>query len=712
MRFLILALIGFFLLNAAQAANSPLLTPDEQAWLREHPDPIRVHNELNWRPYNFNEAGEPKGYSIDYMNLVAEKLGIKIRYISGPSWSEFLEMMKNRSLDLMINIASTKDRRTYLGFSEPYLISSTSLYVRISDNSISDLDDLEGKKIAFTKGFFFGEFIRKYYPKIEIVTFDSTLASFIGVDKGLADAAIEVPVVAQRILREAKLTSLKRGGKVKDPRFITTFAFATRKDDQTLLNIIQKGMDAITSVEESSIRRKWKLEETELPLISADQRNYLKQLGQLRVCVNPERLPLEAVNLDGSLTGISSEFVNLLEERVKIPFHLVKTSNWVESLKFAAAGKCDLLPMAIKTPERQHYLNFTSAWLTLPYVVATRHDQIYISSINQVIGEQMGVVRGLASRENLVAAYPDIKLVEVDSVSDGLKKVDSGKLFGFIDTIPTISRTLQAEAITGVKISGDVGTDMSLAIAVNGKDRQLLEILESSLRAIEKDQITGIYNRWLAVAYIDRFDYTRFWLILTGIILITLYIYYRYRRGLLITAKLRAAHAEVEVANRELDRQARTDPLTGIANRLKTGENLSHELIRYQRYKEHFSVVMLDIDHFKRINDSSGHHVGDEVLKNVASLLTQKTRASDLPGRWGGEEFLIICPSTTHDGALKLAEILRLALQESGLDNLPPQTASFGVASIEDGESIDDLVKRADSALYQAKSAGRNCVVG
>ncbi len=321
-------LLFLLLLSPAYAVDHPFLSAQELAWIQDHPTPIRVHNELDWRPFNFNEDNKPKGYSIDYMNLIAEKAGLEVEYVSGPNWNEFQEMMKDGSLDLMINIASTKERRTYLTFTEPYIITSTALYVGSSENSIADLDDLAGKKIGFTEGFFFGEFIRKYYPEIEIVTFDSTLASFIGVDKGLIDAAMEVPVVAQRVLLESNLDTVKLGGVVSDPRFIATFSIATRKDQLTLNSIIQKGMDAISSTEELAIRQKWKIEEAELPLLKADDKSHLQKLGALRLCVNPSNLPLEAVNLDGTLTGVSSEFVGLLASRIEIPFNMVQPEDW------------------------------------------------------------------------------------------------------------------------------------------------------------------------------------------------------------------------------------------------------------------------------------------------------------------------------------------------------------------------------------------------
>ncbi|TAN46373.1 MAG: GGDEF domain-containing protein, partial [Rhodospirillales bacterium] len=119
----------------------------------------------------------------------------------------------------------------------------------------------------------------------------------------------------------------------------------------------------------------------------------------------------------------------------------------------------------------------------------------------------------------------------------------------------------------------------------------------------------------------------------------------------------------------------------------------------------------LDLDHFKAINDTRGHHTGDEVLKQAAQLLKRHTRSTDLAGRWGGEEFLVICPSTSLEGALRLAELLRSEFPKITPEGLDPLTASFGIAAILPGETGDQLLNRADLALYQAKEGGRNRVV-
>ena len=710
MQQILLILTTLLLCSPAVATESQLLSPEEALWLQNHPAPLRVHNERDWLPFNFYEEGQPRGYSIDYMNLLAEKIGLDIEYVSGPSWSEFLEMMKDGSLDIMINIASTKKRREYLSFTEPYYITKTALFVRNSETKITDLNDLTGKRIGFTKGFFFSEFLQKSYPDIEIVTFDSTLDSFVGVENGLVDAAIEIPVVGQRILNEGKVSGIKLGGFVTDPRFITTFYIATRKDNHLLKSILQKGIDAITPAEELLIRQKWKIEEMAPDLITREEKTYLAQRDTLQVCVNPDRLPLEALNIDGTVTGISSEFLKLLGDRMNIDFTVIPTKNWNETLSLAEKGDCDLLPMIAATSELREFLSFTSPWLRTPIVVVTRQDQIYISHFDQVTDRTFGVVKGGATAKIIHLNYPRLRLVNVDSIQQGLRMVENKMLFGFIDTIPSISRALQSDSITNVKISGNVGLNVPFSVGVKKGDTTLLNIVSKSISAISSNEISNIYNRWLAVAYIDRFNYRRLWQVIGIFAILIAYLLHRYRHGLKITERLKQAHSDIEAVNLQLTEQARTDPLTGIANRLKIDESIQMELARFKRTHEPFSIILIDIDNFKQVNDTYGHHIGDQTLISIATILEQNTRSYDLVGRWGGEEFLIVCPCTAHDGIMSLAEHLRLAVMNNREENLPPQTASFGVATIREGDSDIDLISRADNALYRAKGAGRNRV--
>lgn len=168
----------------------------------------------------------------------------------------------------------------------------------------------------------------------------------------------------------------------------------------------------------------------------------------------------------------------------------------------------------------------------------------------------------------------------------------------------------------------------------------------------------------------------------------------------------------MQTSNAALKRMAEEDALTGVANRRSFMARLQHEVMSANLVNGLLSVVVLDLDHFKRINDQHGHAGGDLVLKEVCVRLGAKVRRSDMIGRLGGEEFAILLPCTDQSGAARLAEHLRSALAAEPVEDIGTVTGSFGVAQldIEAGETIEALLARADAALYDAKASGRNCV--
>jgi diguanylate cyclase len=161
----------------------------------------------------------------------------------------------------------------------------------------------------------------------------------------------------------------------------------------------------------------------------------------------------------------------------------------------------------------------------------------------------------------------------------------------------------------------------------------------------------------------------------------------------------------------QLNRLATLDQLTQVPNRFEFDKVLAHALSVSQRYKKVFSILLLDIDYFKNINDTYGHLVGDEVLKSFSALLKQQIRDSDVVARWGGEEFTILLPNTTLDSARKMAESLRQRVEIHSFGEEINITCSIGVAQYMQGDKEDSLLKRVDEHLYNAKNNGRNQVV-
>lgn len=159
---------------------------------------------------------------------------------------------------------------------------------------------------------------------------------------------------------------------------------------------------------------------------------------------------------------------------------------------------------------------------------------------------------------------------------------------------------------------------------------------------------------------------------------------------------------------RKLRAMATHDGLTGILNRRAIEKKLKEEVSRSQRHGSLFSIIMFDVDHFKKVNDRYGHNAGDEVLKKVSTCVAELIRTTDHVGRWGGEEFLVITAETPLKETLVLAERIREAIADLRYDSAAPVTVSLGIAQYAPDESGEELVKRADSALYQAKEGGRN----
>ncbi|WP_416307272.1 GGDEF domain-containing protein [Neptunicella sp. SCSIO 80796] len=169
--------------------------------------------------------------------------------------------------------------------------------------------------------------------------------------------------------------------------------------------------------------------------------------------------------------------------------------------------------------------------------------------------------------------------------------------------------------------------------------------------------------------------------------------------------------AKIEERTRELKLQAYTDPLTNIKNRRAILSDLEHEIERSSRYAHDCSILMLDVDYFKQINDNFGHQVGDDILVQIAQTLSSSCRKSDYVGRYGGEEFLIILCETGLQQACELAERIRANIEAMQPDVNCSLTCSIGIASLKEDQDIQSLIKQADDAVYSAKRQGRNRLV-
>jgi diguanylate cyclase (GGDEF)-like protein len=185
----------------------------------------------------------------------------------------------------------------------------------------------------------------------------------------------------------------------------------------------------------------------------------------------------------------------------------------------------------------------------------------------------------------------------------------------------------------------------------------------------------------------------------------------RLARQVMALIELRAKQRDLQAALELAERLSREDELTGLFNRRAVMQSLDGEVARARRYGGSLSVLMVDVDHFKRVNDTFGHPVGDEVLRQLGSTMTTNLRRADVAGRYGGEEFVVVLPETPSSGAIALAEQLRQRIGALKFEEGPQKiTISIGIAGMESGDHADTLLQAADEALYRAKQDGRDRV--
>jgi signal transduction histidine kinase/ABC-type nitrate/sulfonate/bicarbonate transport system substrate-binding protein len=236
--------------------------------------------------------------------------------------------------------------------------------------------------------------------------------------------------------------------------------------------------------------------------LTSEEREYLNNLKEITMCVDPDWMPYEKITEDGKHIGMSADYLKLVEDVLKVPFRLVPTENWSDSLKFVKDGKCDVLSLAMETESRKSFLNFTDEYFSFPLVIATRSDELFVVDIEDVFHKKVGIVKDYAFVEIFKKRYSNnIELVEVHSVKEGLELVNSGKLFGFIGTLPTVGYIIQREYLNRLKIGGKFKDNWKLGIAVRKDLPTLVSILNKSILSIPPIENQQIMNRWISVKY-------------------------------------------------------------------------------------------------------------------------------------------------------------------------------------------------------------------
>ncbi|MCK5111301.1 MAG: transporter substrate-binding domain-containing protein [Arcobacteraceae bacterium] len=516
------------------------LTKKEKEYLSSHPI-IKAHNEASWPPFNFKEEGNPKGFSIDYMNLLAKKLNIKVEYISGYSWSEFMNMLQTPALDVIINISKNEQRAKTISFTDTFYTAQNAIYVHKNNPNFNKIKDLENKTIAMPKGFFAQKFMEKYYPNIKQILVKNQVDALKLLSLEKVDATIGKKVVMDYIIRNNNISEVLAVGFIEDKRVISQIRLGVSKKDKILRDILQKAQDKVSNKELRRLKQKWFGVKSKSLIstmkLTKKEKRYLKNKKSITMCIDPYWMPFESF-IDGKHVGMSADYSKIFQKNIGIPINVIQTNTWSETLEFAKQKKCDIISLAMETSKRKKYMNFTTPYLKIPLIIATKPNVPFIADFKNLTTQILGIPKGYAFIDILRTKYPHLNIIEVDNVKDGLQKVKKGKIFGYIGTLASVGYLFQKDFTGELKIAGKFDEKWELGTAVRNDDKVLLEILQKVIDNIDKSTHKHILTDWITIKYEELIDYTFVWQILAIMIIIFILLMYRQKELKDYTLKL------------------------------------------------------------------------------------------------------------------------------------------------------------------------------
>ncbi|AZV46994.1 diguanylate cyclase [Nautilia sp. PV-1] len=437
--------------------------------------------------------------------------------------------------------------------------------------------------------------------------------------------------------------------------------------------------------------------------LTKEENNFIKT-HSVKCILTPNWAPFNT-KINGKIAGISVDYWNLIKKRLHLKSDFIITDKWETVLNKIRLKQADVALSASKTKDREKYSIFTKPYAVFPIAIATRNNIGYIASMQFLKNKIIVVGKNYTAARLLKEKYPKFNILEVENIKTALKMVSEGKAYAAIDIMPVLIYNINKYEFANLKISGKTPLKFKMQFMVRNDYKPLVSAINKAIDTITPREKNKIYSKWIYVNYQNGFSLKQVLIgsLIIGIMVTVLFIYWIIR----LKKEIKKRHQLEE----ELRKISFYDSLTSIYNRYKIDMSLKTQIELSKRYKTPLSIIFFDIDDFKKINDTYGHKIGDEVLIELSKTIKENIRQTDIFGRWGGEEFIIILPNTNVTVAQKIAQKLKRVIENHNFPFIKKLTCSFGVTEMKENDSINTLTVRADTLLYEAKKQGKNRVI-
>jgi len=523
-----------------------ILTESEKLWVQQNPI-INVANEMDWPPFDYNEFDKPKGLSIDYIQLLAKKIGIKIAFVNGHSWPKLLELFKNKYIDVLPALYRNSEREQYTLYTSPYYKGKLGIFTRKEDQSIQAYTDLIGKKVGMQTADGAIPIVKKYIPDIEISELENNSKLVQALSTKKFDAIIGNPLLYYHYANENQITNLHLVDYLsmdQQQQLNISLHIGVQKENKLLHQILKKAMKSISQQEMKKLHEKWTFQRTSTEIdkripLSNKEATWIKKHPIITYSeVNWK--PLSIIE-NNKMTGIMGDYLDLVSKRTGINFKLVPASSWPNVLDLFKSEQIDLIPGIGFSDQEKELGLLSNRYAKYPMAIVTGNDYKYIENLSTLKGKKIAVPKFYTSYNFLLKNYPDLTLMTTKDVPEALLLVQNEQADAFVGHIAPALYYLSKLNLSNLKISGTTNFDFEHSYLVQKKYPVLQSILNKAVKSITEKEKAKIYSNWVQTTVQQKVDYTLLIQIVTVLLLVVIAIvYWNYKLKALVAAKTRS----------------------------------------------------------------------------------------------------------------------------------------------------------------------------
>jgi len=693
----------------------------EQRWfgLQNKKDALLLGLSTGNEPYmSLTPSGEATGLFVDIWKKWAEKTQTSI------------EFMPN-SMDLSLKALQEGKSNIHIGYPESRLVNTglprakhlysvySNLFVKNDFDLDQDLSQLDGEKVGlFETAPYKNDFVRDY-PNVEVVWFEGLDAMLNAAVKDEISGFVAANQLSMVRMLQNNVSSLFRS--VPEIKYEAKIYSIVNSDNEILIEKIEEGFELIRHEELVEIENRWINDEAAKYFqnrrhtfqLSDKQREWLDLVPEVSVGIVKDWHPYEYLDEEGVPRGISIDVFNIAEEMTGQKFNFVAYDSWDSLIEEFKVGEIDMVANISATDKRRAFAEFTSSYWHTPWSITTHKSVANVDSILNFFGKRLALIEEYQMIQDIHEHYPEVIIQVVQDYDEAISLLKAGVIDGVLDNMLVSAQYIQANDLYQFKIHviEDLPYDTS-HMGIRAGMKLQTEIMERVVNAITEEDRKKILNERFKVDVVQGVSskiYVRN--IVTAIIIATIIVVL----VLLWNNKLKQEIRKRIAAETKLKHLASHDPLTALPNRALLMDRLNLAVASHKRNNKCLALMFIDLDGFKQVNDSFGHDVGDELLKQVAARLSSVGRVTDTVARFGGDEFVVMVTDLADlNQSAKIAEKIIADFSEAFDLSVARVNvgASIGIAAFPDNADEPlGLIKAADNAMYKVKEMGKNSYV-